>query len=84
MHVSCLEKMPILFMQIMMCVLAPPVSSSVLIILVEWCARVTPGTATTASATETERNLTAWVKTFGFMKNIITVVFVIHVIIINC
>ncbi|TMS08412.1 hypothetical protein E3U43_005895 [Larimichthys crocea] len=46
------------FLKTMMCALAPPVSNSVLTILVEWCAPVTPATATTASATETERSPT--------------------------
>ncbi len=54
--------MPDLFLQTTMCVLAPPVSSSVLTILVEWCAPVTPATATTVSATETERSPTVWVR----------------------
>lgn len=54
--------MPHLFLQTMMCVLAPPVSNSVLTILVGLCAPATPATATTVSATETERSLTVWVR----------------------
>lgn len=49
-------------LQIMTCVLAPLVSNSVLTILVELCAPVTPATAMTGSATERERSPTAWVR----------------------
>lgn len=48
-------------MQIMTCAPAPPVSSSARTISAEWCAPVIPATATTASATVTERSPTAWV-----------------------
>lgn len=56
------DEMPNLYLQTMTCVLAPPVSNSVLTILVEWCAPVTPDTDTTVSATETERSPTVWVR----------------------
>ncbi len=56
-----------LYMQTMMCALAPHVNSSVLIISAVWCAPVTLGIAMTGNDTETVRNHTAWVRFCSYL-----------------
>ncbi len=56
-----------LYMQTMMCALAPHVNSSVPIISAVWCAPVTLGIVMTGNDTETARNHTAWVRLLLFM-----------------